>query len=440
MSLRYEIIKDPVYGYTKIFEHELKIVNTHAFQRLRRVRQLPAAHYVYPGATHTRFSHSLGVMHISGMFVENLLQPLFDAEKLDDEEFDYYFHLMRLWGLTHDLGHGPFSHTFDSVIFKEYSLTHELMSAKIVKEDKTISKIIRGLDYLGIDLDRLLECLAESREEWTSKKKIGTTRHSENAFYQILKGFYSTDIIDYLLRDNHYTGAGYGNFDWQRLIINSQLYKNEVALDIKAREALDAFLLSRLFMFETVYYHRTSRAVERVIQVFLEKAKEKIDFEKFISKVDKFIGLDDESIFHISELKDIPEREMLIARKIPYSRVAEKRVHLSNSLASIDGASIESSISEIVGSTIPKDAYFVDTPNLRMNPMIGENQVCILDNSVNPPSMCHESISKTSFGEIPYAVWSVRLYLHKRYKVEQEKLRKAFNSILDSGMTTATHF
>jgi len=243
-----------------------------------------------------------------------------------------------------------------------------------------------------------------------------------------------------LLRDNHYTGAGYGNFDWQRLILSSQLYSDEVALDIKAREALDAFLLSRLFMFETVYYHRTSRAVEHVIGAFLEKAKEKIDFEKFIHQTDNYLTLDDESIFHIPRLKHIPEREMLLTRKIPYRRVAERRVHLPSSLASIDGESIASNISDAIGSTIPDDAFFVDTPNLKMNPMIGDSQVCIIDRNAKPAGITRESITKTSFGDIPYSIWSVRLYLHKKFKSKEEKIRKVFNSVLDGETTATTHF
>jgi len=440
MQSDYEITKDPVYGYIRVYKHELEILNTPAFQRLRRIRQLPAAHYVYPGATHTRFSHSLGVMHISGLFVENLLEPLFEADKIDDDEFNHYFFLIRLWGLTHDLGHGPFSHTFDDVVLRDFASNHELMSARIVAEDKTISKTISRLKDLGITTKRMSECLSESREEWTRRKKIGKTRHSENAFYQILKGFYSTDVIDYLLRDNHYTGAGYGNFDWQRLILNSQLHSGEVALDVKAREALDAFLLSRLFMFETVYYHRTSRAAEHVIRAFLEKAKRKIDFEKFVSQTDSYLALDDESIFHIPGLKQIPERMMLLTRKIPYRQVAERRVHLSNSLATIDGESISASISEALRSTLPDDAFFVDSPNLRMNPMIGESQVCIIDRNAKPVRVIHESITKTSFGEIPYSVWSVRLYLHRRFRSEADKLRKIFNSVLEGETTATTHF
>lgn len=434
----YEIIKDPIHGYIKVYEHELQLLNTPAFQRLRRIRQLTAAHYVYPGATHTRFSHSLGVMHTSGLFVNNLLEPFVKSRDLDKKRAEYYFFLIRLWGLTHDLGHGPFSHTFDIAVLQDFKLNHELMSARIVKEDPEISKIINGLQDLGITSKRLHECLIETREEWKTRRKIGKTKHTENAFYQILKGFYSTDIIDYLLRDNHYTGAGYGNFDWQRLILTSQLHLNEVAVDIKAKEALEAFLLSRMFMFATVYYHRTSRAVERVIMDFLEKAKAKINFREFIEKCEKYVTLDEESIFHMSKLKTIKERKMLLERSIPYHKVAEKKVQLSDRLATVNGIEISSNIQEIMGSIIPPSAFFVDTPNFKMNPMIGESQVCFIDSSVEPPKVTHESIRKTSFGEIPYSIWSVRLYLHKKFKDKEEKLRKAFNSVL--GAEQETHF
>jgi len=89
-------------------------------------------------------------------------------------------------------------------------------------------------------------------------------------------------------------------------------------------------------------------------------------------------------------------------------------------LASVDGDGIASNISDAVNASIPEDAYFVDTPNLRMNPMIGESQVCFIDNSIRPPRVTHESISKTSFREIPYSVWSVRLYIHKNTRVKEK--------------------
>lgn len=136
----YEMIKDPIYGYIRLYEHEREIIDTPAFQRLRRIKQLPSAHYVYPGATHTRFSHSLGVMHISGMFLRRLLEPY--STEISQDEFCHYFFLIRLWGLTHDLGHGPFSHTFDSAVLQHLNLNHELMSSRIVQENSEIANII----------------------------------------------------------------------------------------------------------------------------------------------------------------------------------------------------------------------------------------------------------------------------------------------------------
>ncbi len=130
-AIPYEFIKDPIYGYIRLYEHEREIIDTPSFQRLRRLKQLPSVHYIYPGATHTRFSHSLGVMHLSGIFVNHLLEP--HKNKIPGDTFAHFFFLIRLWGLTHDLGHGPFSHAFEEAILEDFRLNHEYMSAKIVQ-------------------------------------------------------------------------------------------------------------------------------------------------------------------------------------------------------------------------------------------------------------------------------------------------------------------
>src|SRR4030042_383845 len=148
-NVPYEVIKDPIYGYIRLYEHEKEIIDTPAFQSLRRLKQLSSAHYVYPSATHTRFSHSLGVMHISGIFLERLFEPY--RGEISHEEFCHYFFLMRLWGLTHDVGHGPFSHTFDVAVLQEMNLNHEYMSSKIVQEDSEIASVIeKRLTDFGI--------------------------------------------------------------------------------------------------------------------------------------------------------------------------------------------------------------------------------------------------------------------------------------------------
>ena len=434
----YEHIKDPIYGYVKLYQHEREIIDTPSFQKLRRIKQLSSAHFVYPGATHTRFSHSLGVMHLSGLFVWSLLEHI-RRQASSDVLLRYYF-LVRLWGLTHDLGHGPFSHTFDSVVLEEMGLNHEYMSSKIVQEDEGIAEIIeKRLKEFDIEPKTLAEYLGKSREEWSQAEKLGKTEHSEAAFYYILKGFYSTDVIDYLLRDNLYTGAGYGNFDWQRLILSSHLFRDEVALEKKSRDALDAFLLSRLFSFNTIYFHRWSRAIDHVAKSFLMKAREKLDFKSFAEDIAEYRKLDEESIFHLSELRDIPERTMLLNRVIPFRQV-DQVVRPTSTMLFLSEEDLRTLLSEKLKGGIPQDAYFVDTPPVHLNPMMGENEVVIIDTASSPPTVLREPIRKTSWGEIPYSVWTIRLYLDVRHKEIEKEVRKAFRSIIVGRTEMRTHF
>ncbi|RLG19987.1 hypothetical protein DRN74_06140 [Candidatus Micrarchaeota archaeon] len=434
----HEFVKDPIYGYITLFEHEREIIDTPSFQRLRRIKQLPSAHYIYPGATHTRFSHCLGVMHLSGLFVKQLLEPY--KHEISENELLRFFFLIRLWGLTHDLGHGPFSHSFDKAVLEEMGLNHEYMSAKIVKEDNDIAEIIdKKLKDYDIGPETLAEYLGKSREEWAEKRTLGKTEHTEAAFYYILKGFYSTDIMDYLLRDNLYTGAGYGNFDWQRLILSSHLVENEIALDIKSRDTLDAFLLSRLFSFKTIYYHRWSRVVDHIIYNFLVKAKEIIDFKKYITDVDEYKKLDEQSIFYLSELNKIPERIMLMNRIIPFRKIDE-RVIPERAMPFLNEKDLCILLSTKLKDELPTDAYFVDTPNLPLNPMVGEEEVCIIDTSKSPPEVWHEPIRKTSWGEVPRSIWTIRLYLHTEYKKKKEEVKQVFRKLINGETKTRTHY
>jgi len=437
-KIPYEIVKDPIYGYIILYEHEKEVIDTASFQRLRRIKQLPSAHYVYPGATHTRFSHSLGVMHLSGLFLRQLLEPY--RKEIADDEFLHYFFLVRLWGLTHDLGHGPFSHIFDKAVLEELKLNHEYMSSKIVQEDNDIATAIdKKLGDYKITSKVLAEYLGKSGEEWSEAKTLGKTEHSEAAFYYILKGVYSTDVIDYLLRDNLFTGAGYGNFDWQRLILSSYLSKDEVALEKKSRDALDAFLISRLFSFNTIYYHRWSRAIDHMMRSFLEKAKEKIDFKSYTKDIIEYRKLDEENILNMNDLKNIPESGMLINRIIPFRSVYEARLDAS-AMPFADEDDLSSMLSEKLKGTIPPEAYFVDTPKLPLCPMIGEEEVSIIDMASSPPTVSRELIRETPWGEVHYSFWTIRLYLDAKYKANKEDLKAAFKNIIKGEKKLRTHY
>jgi len=304
MTSKFEILKDPVHGYIQVFNHELKIIDSAIFQRLRRIKQNTGADYVYPGATHSRFSHSLGVMHIAGVFTEHLLDQI---PNLSHNKKKKYYYLMRLWGLTHDIGHGPFSHTFDDIIFgPKYNTDHEKFGAKILRECTQLPRSVEPENGIKISLDEVASLFeAKSVEEWPLNKRLSKDV-KEKIFYYICRGAYSADIIDFLLRDSYFTGAGYGNIDWKRLIFSSVPIKDKIVLHPRGEESFDSMLLARLFMFSTVYYHRTTRAAIKTVTNFLRYAAEKLqNFKEYIENVDKFRYLDEDFLLFHPDLRDL---------------------------------------------------------------------------------------------------------------------------------------
>jgi len=208
MGLNYEIVKDPILGYIKIYEHEKQIIDTPIFQRLRRIKQNTGVHYAYPCATHTRFSHSLGVMHIAGLFTEHLLEQI---PRVRENTKKKYYYLMRLWGLTHDIGHGPFSHSFDDIVLKPIHKTdHEKLGAKILRECSYFPKCVKPENNIEINLGEIASLFeVKAAEEWPLNKRIGSSDVNERVLYYVCRGAYSADIMDFLLRDSYFTGAGY---------------------------------------------------------------------------------------------------------------------------------------------------------------------------------------------------------------------------------------
>ncbi|MDH4291376.1 MAG: HD domain-containing protein, partial [Dehalococcoidia bacterium] len=131
-------IKDPVYGYVYVTEAEKEIIDSFPVQRLHRLRQLAGAEFVYPGANHTRFEHSIGVMYLAGCLSEN---PNLSSHLSEDES-----QTIRIAALLHDVGHGPFSHVFEHLLAKFLNKTHEDMTTWIIQKSE-LSDIIKGLGY-----------------------------------------------------------------------------------------------------------------------------------------------------------------------------------------------------------------------------------------------------------------------------------------------------
>ena len=172
-------IIDPIHGFVRAYETEQKLILNPAFQRLRRIRQLSSTHLVYPGAQHTRFEHSLGVMHVAGMAGHALAEKgAIDSEKII---------ILKLAGLLHDIGHGPFSHMFETLGFGG-CFSHEEMGRKII-ETTEIAEVISSTGYEPKDVTA------------TAFGGNSTSRYMN----EILSGYLSADMMDYLLRDGYFT-------------------------------------------------------------------------------------------------------------------------------------------------------------------------------------------------------------------------------------------
>ncbi len=433
-----KIIKDPIHGYIRIYRHELMIVDSMAFQRLRRIRQLSFADYVYPGATHNRFIHSLGVAHVAEIITESIVSKI----DISSDERERYIVMMRLLGLLHDIGHGPFSHIFEDYILYPRGVTHEKMGAEIIRYDPEIQKAFNEIEKAyGISAELIAKMLeSTSPETWPLRGSLGTA--SEKALFYVMKGAYSADIIDYLLRDSYFTGAGYGsNVDWVRLAHFTEAEKDYLVLDYRAKEVLDQVLIARLYMFTTVYYHKKVRAVQKVAGDLLLKIDEEkiINYDNYIENPERYLELDDDFIISHPEVRKLPEAQSILNRKIPYKMVLEVPIPLPEeklrTLLFLSRKTIQDYImSELppeVRSVIrPDKEFFIDTPNLPFNPMISGEEVFIRESDGR---ISRRRVTELTWLKSPHTIALIRLYIHRNYMQYADIIKRAFEKVIGGG-------
>jgi HD superfamily phosphohydrolase len=284
-------IKDPVHGYIELTPTERSIIDTPQFQRLRRLKQLSVAHLTYPGAEHTRFHHSLGVMHIAG----EIAQRLEDVDLIDEEEHKK----IRIAGILHDIGHGPFSHLFEEVL-KKRNLNHEQITTRIIKE----TEIGDVLGSAGIDSEEM------------STLAIGHLDYSKPYINNIIAGQFSADVMDYLPRDSYFSGVEYGKIDIDRLVRSISVVNDILAVKDTALYVLEAMVIARYEMFKAVYFHRSVRAAETMLVRAMELAEEELDITGF-KTMEEYHQLDDYSIIHIlNTLKDSRSKDSQTAYEL----------------------------------------------------------------------------------------------------------------------------
>lgn len=245
-------IYDDLYGYIKLTDIELDIVNHPLFQRLNHIRQLGNAFRVFPGAQHTRFSHSLGVMHIMDRIITSGNIGEFDS---------YERQKLRLAALLHDVGHYPFSHAVETIYTDNGKLDegrHENFGAHVLKK-YSIKTILTDADY--------------------SPEEIGSIFLGSSGSVisnQLLSSQFDADRCDYLLRDSQNTGVNYGRFDLDRMIHTLRKSNdNIIGIHEKGIRAADGYTIGRYLMWTTVYTHKTICGYDELLKAAFKRVVSK---------------------------------------------------------------------------------------------------------------------------------------------------------------------
>jgi len=364
MRMAHLDIIDPIHDFVRVYDNELKIIDTPIFQRLRRIRQLSGAHLIYPGAQHTRFEHSLGVMHIASMAGQVLAEK--GVVSSDDIQN------LRLASLLHDIGHGPFSHLFEEIFEEKRKISHEDLGRDIILKTEIGDIISKN----GFD-KKLITKLAfgDSKLQFMN---------------EIISGVLSADIMDYLLRDGYFTGAEHAKIDHHRLTHSLDVYKNKLALDKSSLVNFETMMISRFQMFKAVYFHKTVRAGEVMLLEAMDLAEDELGLSSM--NLDEYLKLSDDVI--LAKLLNLPEHNSkLKASKKIATNYLNRNLFKSVFESTLTGKAItKKRMHELRGeiskkSKIDINEIFVDssnTPSIPLSPSKKESKsIILLENDGN---------------------------------------------------------
>ena len=242
MANKLKIINDPVHGFIKIpYEIIFDIMEHRCFQRLRRISQTGLLSLIFPGATHTRFHHAIGAMHLMFNALEILKQK---GVKISTEEEKG----AMLAVLLHDVGDGPFSHALENILMDNWH--HEKLSLLLMEQ--------LNEEFSG---------------ELTIAIQMFQGKYHRKFFNQLISSQLDVDRLDYLKRDSFYTGVSEGNINTQRILSTLNVLDDELVLDEKGIYSIEHYLVARMFMYWQVYYHKAAVLAENLLIKIMNRAK-----------------------------------------------------------------------------------------------------------------------------------------------------------------------
>ena len=294
-------IFDPIHKYMEFEPELIKIIDTSEFQRLRDIKQLGLCYYVFSGASHNRFEHSLGVAHLSGMLIKRLKQNQPELNITDRQVL-----LVKIAGLIHDLGHGPYSHFYDNIFIKS------------IKHDECVNLNHEGRSIIIFEHMIKKYKLNINDNEFKMIKEMINPSNESGFLYQIVannKSKIDTDKFDYLLRDIYNLGLPY-SFEYYKFIDNMKVIDNTICYSDKlVYDIYDLFSL-RLKLHKNIYNHHTVNSIELMLLDIFNLANNKYRLFNRIFNIDEFIMLNDNIIdliyYCYIDDKDIDEAKKII--------------------------------------------------------------------------------------------------------------------------------
>ncbi|WP_373155461.1 HD domain-containing protein [Clostridium sp. AUH-JLR23] len=241
------VIRDAIHDYIHV-DHLIiwRLINSKEMQRLRRIKQLGGTYQVFQSAEHSRFVHSLGVYQV--------VRRMLETECLTNALSDYDKLCVMCAGLLHDIGHGPFSHSFEGV-FEE---NHEDMTVRMILEKSEVHDILVSLyKQLPQDVASIIQ-----------------HTHPNRILIQMVSSQLDADRMDYLLRDSYMSGTTYGHFDMSRILRTMRIRDGKIVYKESGVQAIENYILARYHMYWQVYYHPTARSYEHLLQSIFQRVKD----------------------------------------------------------------------------------------------------------------------------------------------------------------------
>lgn len=354
--------RDPIHGFIEVSLQEQKIIDSMPFQRLRNIKQLATTYLVYHGAEHTRFGHSIGVMHLVTRTFDAVVSknPGLFRDNPEENEIvvKWYRQILRLIALTHDLGHAPFSHASEALF--PAGKEHEDYTKEII-ESTEIAGYINEIGY---------EFQKQYGDQYTITPQLLWMIYGDGNLldenyiwpdFMFLKSFMDgemdCDKMDYLLRDSKFCGVSYGAYDLERFISTLTVYKRpeekilQLAISSGGIQAFEEFVLARYFMFIQVYFHKTRRYFDHLL---VECLKELLPDGKYPDSLPQYLQLDDTAILHSIKKSNAKFAFQYKSREV-MTCIRETSAHADKAESQLFKV-----ICTAVERALPEDAVFID--------------------------------------------------------------------------------